>query len=167
MKRADNCQKLLVATERTVSLASVLGTELETVGTFTGKPVKPVPSPAGLILALTPPLGAGSQLEGGLCTHPLIPDKLVQLLPANHVTMAKGTGLVHTAPAHGMEDYSVASHFSLPVVRPLCLKGCLVGYPPEGFQPIRASGCEGGARRLHCDVIFGSERLMKPLLKVF
>ena len=29
--------------------------------------------------------------------------------------MAKGTGLVHTAPAHGMEDYSVASQFKLSV----------------------------------------------------
>lgn len=58
----------------------------------------------------------GSQLEGGICKHPTIPNKEVQLLPANHVTMAKGTGLVHTAPAHGMEDYSVASHFKLPVV---------------------------------------------------
>ncbi|KAI2654361.1 Isoleucine--tRNA ligase, mitochondrial [Labeo rohita] len=33
----------------------------------------------------------------------------------NHVTMTKGTGLVHTAPAHGMEDYGVATHFNLPV----------------------------------------------------
>uniref|UniRef100_A0A803YDP5 isoleucine--tRNA ligase n=1 Tax=Meleagris gallopavo TaxID=9103 RepID=A0A803YDP5_MELGA len=40
--------------------------------------------------------------------------KVSPLLPANHVTMAKGTGLVHTAPAHGMEDYSVASHHQLP-----------------------------------------------------
>uniref|UniRef100_A0A8C2WTD2 isoleucine--tRNA ligase n=1 Tax=Cyclopterus lumpus TaxID=8103 RepID=A0A8C2WTD2_CYCLU len=56
-----------------------------------------------------------SQLEGGICKHPTIPDKEVPLLPANHVTMAKGTGLVHTAPAHGMEDYSVASQFKLPV----------------------------------------------------
>lgn len=47
----------------------------------------------------------------------MIPDKEVPLLPANHVTMAKGTGLVHTAPAHGMDDYSVASHFKLSVVR--------------------------------------------------
>lgn len=59
----------------------------------------------------------GSQLEGSVCKHPTIPDKDVPLLPANHVTMAKGTGLVHTAPAHGMEDYSVASQFKLSVVR--------------------------------------------------
>ncbi|XP_017287243.1 isoleucine--tRNA ligase, mitochondrial isoform X2 [Kryptolebias marmoratus] len=92
VKRADSSQLLLVATERTASLASLLGTELHSVGTFTG-----------------------SQLEGGICKHPTVPDKQVPLLPANHVTMTKGTGLVHTAPAHGMDDYNVASHFKLPV----------------------------------------------------
>lgn len=92
VKRADNSELLLVATERTANMAALLGTELEVVGTFTG-----------------------SQLEGGICIHPTIPSKEVPLLPANHVTMAKGTGLVHTAPAHGMEDYSVASQFKLSV----------------------------------------------------
>uniref|UniRef100_A0A669DLN4 isoleucine--tRNA ligase n=1 Tax=Oreochromis niloticus TaxID=8128 RepID=A0A669DLN4_ORENI len=92
VKRVDNSEKFLVATERTASIAALLGTDLQTVGTFTG-----------------------SLLEGGICKHPTIPDKQVPLLPANHVTMVKGTGLVHTAPAHGMEDYSVASQFKLPV----------------------------------------------------
>ncbi|KAG7225213.1 hypothetical protein INR49_014772 [Caranx melampygus] len=92
MKRADNSQLLLVATERSANMSALLGTELESVGTFTG-----------------------SQLEGGVCKHPTIPNKEVPLLPANHVTMAKGTGLVHTAPAHGMDDYSVASQFNLSV----------------------------------------------------
>lgn len=55
-------------------------------------------------------------MEGGTCAHPLIPDKASPLLPASHVTMTKGTGLVHTAPAHGMEDYSVASQHNLPTV---------------------------------------------------
>ncbi|XP_061751656.1 isoleucine--tRNA ligase, mitochondrial isoform X1 [Nerophis ophidion] len=90
-KKADS-QLLVMATERSVSMAAVLGTELETVATFTG-----------------------SELKGGICKHPTIPDKEVPLLPANHVTMTKGTGLVHTAPAHGMDDYSVASQFKLPV----------------------------------------------------
>lgn len=36
MKRADNSQMLLLAAERTASLASLLGTELETVDTFPG-----------------------------------------------------------------------------------------------------------------------------------
>uniref|UniRef100_A0A3P9HSI0 Isoleucine--tRNA ligase, mitochondrial n=1 Tax=Oryzias latipes TaxID=8090 RepID=A0A3P9HSI0_ORYLA len=92
VKRADTSQLLLVAAERAAGLAALLGTELRSVSTFTG-----------------------SQLEGGMCTHPMDPGMQVPLLPANHVTMAKGTGLVHTAPAHGMEDYSVASQFELPV----------------------------------------------------
>lgn len=92
VQRADNSDLLLFATERTASLSALLGTALETVVTFTG-----------------------SQLEGGVCKHPTIATKEVPLLPANHVTMAKGTGLVHTAPAHGMDDYSVASQFKLSV----------------------------------------------------
>lgn len=58
----------------------------------------------------------GVDLADGSCAHPTIPGRVSPLLPANHVTMAKGTGLVHTAPAHGMEDYSVASHHQLPTV---------------------------------------------------
>ncbi|OBS73137.1 hypothetical protein A6R68_12277, partial [Neotoma lepida] len=58
---------------------------------------------------------SGVDLEGGTCSHPLIPNKVSPLLPATHVTLAKGTGLVHTAPAHGMEDYSVASQHKLPM----------------------------------------------------
>lgn len=91
-RRADNSELILLATERTASVSALLGTGLETVVTF-----------------------IGSQLEGGVCKHPTITSKEVPLLPANHVTMAKGTGLVHTAPAHGMEDYSVASQFKLSV----------------------------------------------------
>ena len=55
-------------------------------------------------------------LENGSCAHPLISERESPLLPANHVTMTKGTGLVHTAPAHGMEDYSVASQHNLSTV---------------------------------------------------
>lgn len=63
---------------------------------------------------------SGTDLEGGVCSHPTISGKQSPLFPANHVTMSKGTGLVHTAPAHGMEDYSVASHHQLPMVLWFC-----------------------------------------------
>ena len=58
----------------------------------------------------------GSDLEGTSCRHPTIPDKVVPLLPAVHVKMSVGTGLVHTAPAHGAEDYGVGIQHNLPVV---------------------------------------------------
>lgn len=121
VRRADNSQLLLVATERTASMAALLGTELESVGLFTGNTHTHKHTDRAVLgcvfLLMAPVLFfQGSQLEGGICKHPTITDKEVPLLPANHVTMAKGTGLVHTAPAHGMDDYSVASHFKLSVV---------------------------------------------------
>ncbi|XP_054432582.1 isoleucine--tRNA ligase, mitochondrial isoform X1 [Pteronotus mesoamericanus] len=80
----------VLAADKATTVASALETTFEVISTF-----------------------SGVDLENGTCTHPLIPDKVSPLLPANHVTMAKGTGLVHTAPAHGMEDYSVASQHNL------------------------------------------------------
>ncbi|XP_067901174.1 isoleucine--tRNA ligase, mitochondrial [Heterodontus francisci] len=82
----------LLGTECVDSTAAILGKQFEILQTVTG-----------------------SDLEGGVCSHPTIPGRESQLLPANHVTMVKGTGLVHTAPAHGMEDYGVASHHKLSV----------------------------------------------------
>ena len=59
---------------------------------------------------------SGEDLAGMKCSHPTIPSKLVPLLPAVHVKMSVGTGLVHTAPAHGAEDYGVGIQYDLPVV---------------------------------------------------
>jgi isoleucyl-tRNA synthetase len=40
-----------------------------------------------------------------------------QFLPGNHVTTDKGTGLVHTAPAYGHEDFLIALKHKIPIVR--------------------------------------------------
>lgn len=50
--------------------------------------------------------------EGLICAHPLAPLDPgygfdVPLLPGAHVTEEAGTGFVHTAPSHGVEDYQV------------------------------------------------------------
>lgn len=51
----------------------------------------------------------GREKFAGLqCAHPLDGDsRLVPMLPAAHVIAGNGTGLVHTAPAHGQEDFQV------------------------------------------------------------
>ena len=52
----------------------------------------------------------GSDLHGAQYTHPLYPAESRPFLPGVHVTTSSGTGLVHTAPAHGQDDFkSVAS----------------------------------------------------------
>lgn len=60
----------------------------------------------------------GNELSGLVCRHPL--NNLgfthkVPLLPADYVTSDAGTGLVHTAPAHGLDDFMLGKKFNLPL----------------------------------------------------
>jgi isoleucyl-tRNA synthetase len=45
------------------------------------------------------------------------------VLSEQYVTLDEGTGLVHTAPGHGKEDYKVGREFNLPVISPLNIDG--------------------------------------------
>ena len=48
----------------------------------------------------------GSALEGMLLQHPFY-DRTVPVVLGEHVTLDAGTGAVHTAPGHGLDDYIV------------------------------------------------------------
>jgi isoleucyl-tRNA synthetase len=50
--------------------------------------------------------------------HPFL-DRDVKLMYAPHVTAEAGTGLVHTAPGHGYEDFVVGNKYGLPVMTPV------------------------------------------------
>lgn len=57
---------------------------------------------------------SGSQLEGVLYWNPVDASGMLRpFLPAQHVSDQEGTGLVHTAPSHGHEDYLVGVEHSL------------------------------------------------------
>lgn len=60
----------------------------------------------------------GVALEHVKLQHPFY-DRQVPIILGNHVTTDAGTGLVHTAPAHGLEDYVIGSKYDLPVDNPL------------------------------------------------
>ena len=64
----------------------------------------------------------GSELEGMVAKHPLY-DRDSYLLTGAHVTLESGTGCVHTAPGHGMEDFVVCKNYKLPVVVPVDYRG--------------------------------------------
>ena len=61
---------------------------------------------------------AGSKLEGILFKHPFY-NQSVPVIVGEHVTTDAGTGLVHTAPAHGIEDYSVGVKYKLDLHNPV------------------------------------------------
>lgn len=60
--------------------------------------------------------------------HPLIAERQVPIITGDHVTADSGTGLVHTAPAHGVDDYIVGQKFHLPTENPVAGNGV---YLPE------------------------------------
>ncbi|MHB8167614.1 MAG: isoleucine--tRNA ligase, partial [Sulfuricella sp.] len=60
----------------------------------------------------------GSALEHLQLQHPFY-DRSVPVICGDHVTLEAGTGLVHTAPAHGLEDYAVGLKYDLPVECPV------------------------------------------------
>lgn len=60
--------------------------------------------------------------------HPLIAERQVPIITGDHVTADSGTGLVHTAPAHGVDDYMVGQKFHLPTENPVAGNGV---YLPE------------------------------------
>lgn len=61
----------------------------------------------------------GSDLEGITCIHPLYEEKESLVIVGEHVTNETGTGLVHTAPGHGLEDYVVSLKYHLPIYCPV------------------------------------------------
>ena len=65
----------------------------------------------------------GSELEGVQLQHPFY-DYRVPIVLGDHVTLETGTGAVHTAPGHGVDDYNVGVQYGLPVTNPVADNGC-------------------------------------------
>lgn len=60
----------------------------------------------------------GAELEGVVCRHPFI-DRESPFVLAEYVTLEQGSGLVHIAPGHGLEDYQVGLEYGLEVLAPV------------------------------------------------
>jgi isoleucyl-tRNA synthetase len=71
----------------------------------------------------------GRALEGLKLNHPWL-ERQVPVILGEHVTLEAGTGAVHTAPAHGQEDYVVGVSYQLPVVNPVGPDGRFVAGTP-------------------------------------
>ncbi len=72
---------------------------------------------------------AGAKLEHLELRHPF-QDRVVPLILGSHVTLEAGTGLVHTAPAHGVDDYYVGQRYGLPIDNPVGDDGKFVAATP-------------------------------------
>ncbi len=64
----------------------------------------------------------GEQLENIRTKHPLY-DRVSPVILGLHVTLEQGTGVVHTAPGHGADDYNVGLKYGLEVFNPVLSNG--------------------------------------------
>lgn len=78
----------------------------------------------------------GAELEKLNAHHPFI-DRPSPLLLADYVTTDSGTGCVHTAPGHGLDDYITGINNGLEVYCPLDDEGC---YVDDGQVPAELVG---------------------------
>lgn len=91
----------------------------------------------------------GDRLVGLRYRHPFVsnppacglgrkcdPAKLWSLVPADYVTVEDGTGLVHTAPGHGAEDYTTGLREHLPVYSPVKADGTYDETAPEWLRGV-------------------------------
>jgi isoleucyl-tRNA synthetase len=86
----------------------------------------------------------GEELEGLRYVHPFLEEYPRQkefrekyewahrVILGEHVTLEDGTGLVHTAPGHGEEDFEVGKQYGLPIYSPLDDEGRYVEGKWEG-----------------------------------
>ena len=67
----------------------------------------------------------GRALDLMKCAHPFI-DRESLVIVGDHVTLDAGTGCVHTAPGHGVEDYIACQNYKdIPIIVPVDDKGYL------------------------------------------
>jgi isoleucyl-tRNA synthetase len=71
----------------------------------------------------------GKTLLGVKLTHPFYPREVPVIL-GDHVTVDSGTGAVHTAPAHGQDDYVMGKQYDLPLENLVGDDGCFIASTP-------------------------------------
>ena len=89
----------------------------------------------------------GSELVGLAYVHPLPREMRGELTPeeearafrvvgADYVTMDAGTGLVHTAPGHGEDDFRTGQRENLPILSPVDAAGRFTTVPKYAGQKV-------------------------------
>jgi isoleucyl-tRNA synthetase len=97
----------------------------------------------------------GKVLEGLKLEHPWLA-RQVPVILGEHVTLEAGTGAVHTAPAHGQEDYVVGQRYELPVANPVGADGrfapgteLVAGLKVDAANPVIIARLAAAGRLLH------------------
>lgn len=73
---------------------------------------------------------SGEGLLGTTLRHAFYDERIVPIVLGEHVTLEAGTGCVHTAPAHGPDDYLMGIKYQLPMDNPVAGNGLFIESTP-------------------------------------
>lgn len=82
----------------------------------------------------------GAELEMITCQHPLL-DRTSLVILGDHVTLDAGTGCVHTAPGHGVDDFEAGMKYGLEVLSTVDAQGKMNADAGEQFQGMDLDEC--------------------------
>ncbi len=134
------------------SMAVAIGPDHEYVFLRAGKKtyllakalVESVAKETGLVFEEELGVVKGASLQGVDAVHPFYPERRTPLLPADYVLLDTGTGCVHTAPGHGVEDYETGVKFGLEVYNPVDDKGRF----KEGTGLVDGLSLDAGSKKI-------------------
>ncbi|GAJ25324.1 isoleucyl-tRNA synthetase [Liquorilactobacillus sucicola DSM 21376 = JCM 15457] len=78
----------------------------------------------------------GADLENVLTEHPFYPERKLVTMLGDFVTLDAGTGLVHTAPGFGEDDFNVGKQYGLDIYVPVDDKGYLTEDTGKDFAGV-------------------------------
>lgn len=104
----------------------------------------------------------GFELEGLHYQNPSFQDnELYPVLHGDHVSSSAGTGLVHNAPAHGLEDFHVGQKHRLHVASSVDGKGLYIQQNiPQGFHELAGKYANGKASIFRCLEILENHNML-------
>ncbi|KAK3284624.1 hypothetical protein CYMTET_7727 [Cymbomonas tetramitiformis] len=101
--------------------------------------VEPLQEKWGAVLKVVGEL-KGGDLEGTQYKHPLFDRESPVVMGGDYITFESGTGLVHTAPGHGQDDYITGMKYGLPMYSPVDDEGNFTDEATERFQGLNVLG---------------------------
>lgn len=85
----------------------------------------------------------GSAIVGSKYTNPRTKDSTFPVIHGDHVTNSAGTGLVHTAPGHGNDDYFVCLEHGIEAYSPVDQYGRYTDELPSGYESLTGLRVQG------------------------
>jgi isoleucyl-tRNA synthetase len=99
----------------------------------------------------------GSELEHCTYKHPLFDRVSPVIIGGDYITTESGTGLVHTAPGHGQEDYIVGLKYGLQILAPVDGDG---NFTEEAGELLKGENVLGNGNQLVIEALLAENALL-------